>query len=94
MRLDWRMSMLYEVIDRDMAFYTFNDFIRLRKHIKDRLAEKDREYIMIYRMYVESRPWVKDFYRGCIWDYLNDYMTDEELLGRYDEYLVKCGDKQ
>lgn len=85
--------MLYEVIDRDMAFYTFNDFIRIRKHIKERLLDKNREYIMIYRMYVESRPWIKDFYRGCIWDYLNDYMTEDELLCRYDEYIAKYGDK-
>ena len=86
-------EMLNNVIDRDMMFYTFDDFIRIRKFIKEKLRNKDRDYIYIYRMYVGARPWVKDFYRGLIWDYLNDYMTDSELMYEYDRYLQKYGDR-
>ena len=85
--------MLDGIIDRDMTFYTFDDFIRIRKHIKTRMQDKDYNYLAVYRMYVESRPWIKDFYRGCIWDFLNDYMTDDELLDKYSDYIAKYGDK-
>ena len=85
--------MLEGIVDNDMLFYTFDDFMKIRKHIKKKLRnKKSRDYI-IYRMYVESRPWIKDFFRCCIWDFLNDYMTDAELMHEYDKYLAKYGDK-
>lgn len=85
--------MLEGIIDSDMLFYTFDDFMKMRKHIKKKLRKKETKDYIIYRMYVESRPWIRDFYRGCIWDFLNDYMTDDELRIEYLKYLEKYGDK-
>lgn len=85
--------MLEGIVDNDMLFYTFDDFMKVRKHIKKKLRKKTSRDYIIYRMYVESRPWIKDFFRCCIWDFLNDYMTDDELQHEYDKYLVKYGDK-
>lgn len=86
-------TMLNDIIDIDMMFYTFDDFIKIRDYIKEKLKIKDRQYIFIYRMYVEARPWIRDYYKGLIWDYLNDYMTDIELIEEYNKYLKKYGDK-
>jgi hypothetical protein len=85
--------MLDGIIDNDMTFYTFDDFVKMRNYIKDKMHTKEFSYLVVYRMYVESRPWIKDFYRGCIWDFLNDYMTDSELMDKYNDYLYKYGDK-
>lgn len=87
-------KMLNDLFERDMMFYTFDDFMKFRKHIKEKMKTKDRTYIQTYRMYVESRPWIKDFYRCCIWDYLNDYMTEQELEHEFEKYLKKYGDKR
>lgn len=81
-----------EILGRDMMYYTFEDFMKKRFYIKDKLEEQDNTYKCIYRMYVEARPWMKEFYRNCIWDFLNDYMSDEELTVEYDKYLRKYGD--
>ena len=86
--------MLNGIVDVDMFFYTFDDFIKRKEYIKNKLHTKDRDYYFLYRMFVESRPWMKDFYRGCIWDYLNDYMTEDELLSHYETYMKKYGDKR
>lgn len=80
------------ILDIDMLYYTFTDFINRRDKIKNKLATKDNRYYCIYHLYVEARPWMKDYYRNCIWDYLNGYMTDSELLVEYDRYLSKYGD--
>lgn len=84
--LEWSYEMQSEVIDRDLLFYTFDDFMILRNHIKDRLEHLTRKDYIIYGMYVESRPWIKEYYRGCIWDFLNDYMSEEELIEVYDKF--------
>lgn len=85
--------MLSEVIDQDMLFYTFDDFVKIREHVKNKLKTKERKDILIYRMYVGARPWIRDYYKGLIWDYLNDYTTDNELMYEYDNYVIKYGDK-
>lgn len=86
--------MLNGIVDDDMFFYTFTDFIYFKDRIKKKLHTKDKDYYFMYRMFVESRPWIKDFYRGCIWDYLNYYMTEDELLSHYETYMKKYGDKR
>lgn len=80
------MYTLGEFFGDDMLFYTFDDFIRRRHYIKSQLLLKDYKYRVMYRLYIEARPWVKDCYRGCIWDYLNNYMNDDELLSCYNKY--------
>lgn len=80
------------LFERHMLFYTFEDFMKQRFYIKANLSTKDNNYIICYRMYIHSRPWVKDYYRGIIWDYLNDYLDEEQLTVEFDKYKAKHGD--
>lgn len=84
--------MVDELLGRDMLYYTFDDFMRKRYYIKEKLETKDNKYITIYRMYVEARPWMKEYQRGFVWDFLMGYMSDDELIVLYEEYLKKRGD--
>ena len=67
-----------------------------RRHfIKAVLASKyevDMKYYTIYRWYIQSRYWIKDKYKYLIWDYLNDYETEDTLIAEYNEYVAKRGD--
>ena len=87
------MYLLKNIFGLDMLFYTFDDFMRRREYIKEHFLEKDDEFRILYDLYIESRPWMKEYYRLCIWDYLNDYLSEEELLNEYDRYLEKYGDR-
>ena len=81
-----------EIFGWDMLFHTFTDFMNIRDKIKSKLKDKDAIFRVTYRMYVESRPFIKDFYRGLIWDYLNDYVSEQDLLKYYKEYQDRIGD--
>ena len=87
------MYIVADILGVDMVYYTFSDFMKRRYEIKELLKNKDNEYVAIYRMYVESRPWMKEWYRECIWDFLNDYMSDAKLLEEYEKFCLKYGDK-
>jgi len=83
-----------DIFGADMLYYTFDDFMTRREHIKSEYALKEREYKILYNMYVESRPWMAEKYRHLIWDYLNDYLEELTLLDKYNEYLIKRGGKR
>lgn len=83
------MLILEEIFGRELLFYTFEEFFAKRRLVKEIFEEKvpkDRYFITIYRMYVESRPWIKEYYRECIWDYLNGYMEEIQLASVYITY--------
>jgi len=89
------MDIVIELLGKGMTFYTFDDFIKRRHFIKAVLASKyevDMKYYTIYRWYIQSRYWIKDKYKYLIWDYLNDYEDEEELMKEYNDYLAKRGD--
>ena len=90
------METVIELLGESMTFFTFDDFMRRRRFIKYNLALKfknnDLKYITIYRWYIQSRYWVKDKYKYLIWDYLNDYETEDTLIDEYNEYKSKRGD--
>ena len=80
-----------ELFERHMLFYTFEDFMKNRLHIKDTVSNYDYKQLVLYRLYIFSRPWIKDYFRGVIWDYLNDDIEDAELEFEYEKYLAKYG---
>ena len=43
--------MLNGIVDIDMFFYTFDDFIKKRDYIKEKLHTKDRDFYYLYRMH-------------------------------------------
>lgn len=89
------MDTVIELLGKGMTFYTFDDFMKRRYFIKAVLAskyEKDMKYYTIYRWYIQSRYWLKDKHKYLIWDYLNDYETEETLIEEYNDYVAKRGD--
>ena len=87
------MDTIIKIIGRGMTFYTFDDFMKRRYFIKKVIDGKygDNEYYVTYRWYVQSRYWIKDKYKYLIWDYLNNYETEETLLEEYSKYVAKKG---
>lgn len=87
------MLLHVKIFGADMLYYTFDDFVNKREYLKQEYDKKDNDFKILYNMYVESRPWLAEKYRHCIWDYLNDYVTESDLLEKYNEYLLKHGGK-
>ena len=75
-----------DLLGRDMLFDTFDDFMPIRNHIKDKLQNQTNNYMTIYRMYVCSRPFIPTETRDLLWDWLNDFLTDFELMKEYRLY--------
>lgn len=75
-----------DLLGKDMLFSTFDDFMVIRNHIKDNLQKQTSTYVTIYRMYVGSRPFVPTKTRDLLWDWLNDFITDFELMREYRLY--------
>lgn len=75
-----------DLLGKDMLFSTFDDFMVIRNHIKDSLQKQTSTYVTIYRMYVGSRPFVPTKTRDLLWDWLNDFITDFELMREYRLY--------
>lgn len=90
------MSYIYSnYFGKDMLFYTFDEFKDKRQYLKEQLLDKDEEYIAMYGLYIESRPWIKEYFRGVMWDYLMDYMSEIDFIieyNKYDRRRVKVGD--
>lgn len=85
------MCSLKDVFGEDMLFYTFEDFMNDREYLKKSYMKKNNQYKLLYGLYVQSRPWVKDYFRGCIWDYLNDYKDDTAIILEYMKYKARKG---
>ena len=43
----------------------------------------------LYRMYVYSRAFISDTWKNTTWDYLQDDITEVELLNLYVDYQNK-----
>lgn len=87
------LEVLSDIIDKDIMFYTFDDFMRIKVRAKARLERMGRRDFLTYFLYVYSRGWIDMYYKNLIWDYLNDYLTDCEIEEFYKVYLKKHGDK-
>lgn len=84
--------MTEEIIGYNVSFSTFEEFFKRRGYIKKFIAikyEQDLEYVAIYRMYVGSRPFIKEKYRELIWEYINDYCEEEQMVSQYLAYIVE-----
>lgn len=87
---------MYSYIDDfgiDMLFYTFDDFYKKRIYLKESFLLKDLKYRRMYGLYIQSRPFIKEYFRGVMWDYLNDYLDEEEMEYEYDKYQHKFNKK-
>lgn len=70
-----------------MEFYGFKEFFKRREYIKEQfeLLEDYQQYV--YRGYIYEMPFVTDFIRNAVWDYLNGFCTDMDFVYIYSDYL-------
>jgi len=68
-----------------MTFYTFDDFYKKRLSIKVLFTYLDKNAKRFYMWYLYSNTHMSLTKKNALWDYLNDYKTDEDL------YLIKLG---
>lgn len=77
-------------IKEEMQFITYVDFCRNRRAIKNMYKYLSRDAKQFYKWYVYANIHMTEFFKGKIWDYLNDY--DEqgiELLKSIPKYKVR-----
>ena len=68
-----------DFIETNMTFYSFKDFLDNRKLIKRLFDSKDIRTKKLYKWYVYAS--FMTYKRKClVWDYLNDNMTEHELI--------------
>ena len=69
-----------EFIHDEMTIYTFEDFYKDRKLIKQQYEKLTKNGKRFYMWYLYSNIHMGLNKKNAIWDYLNDYKDDEQLL--------------
>lgn len=69
-----------EFIHKEMTIYTFDDFYRDRYVIKKQYKELNHNGKRFYMWYVYANTHMGLNKKNAIWDYLNDYKDDMQLL--------------
>lgn len=67
-------------------FYGFDEFFEKREQIRHEVDCMNLNQIFVYKLYVYSSPFITDYIRNSMWDYL---MRDEEdltLIKVYADY--------
>ena len=67
-------------------FYGFDEFFRKRNAIREEVDFMDHNQIVVYRMYIYSTPFVTDYIRNNMWDYLMRYESDLDMVKVYSDY--------
>ena len=70
-----------EFIESEMKFYTYDDFCLNRYAIKRLFRSLSRNGRIFYKYYVYANTHMTINFKNRIWDYLNGYIDDAELLG-------------
>lgn len=70
-----------------MEFYGFKEFFQRREYIKEQFRELEDYQQYVYRGYIYEMPFVTDYIRNTIWDYLNGFCPDIELVYTYSDYM-------
>lgn len=74
-------------MNKRLVFYSILDFFPRRDEIKeiyDNLSFNDKK---IYKMYVYSICFEKEYVKDLIWEFLNDW--EESYFKLIDEYILK-----
>lgn len=69
-----------DFLDKSLIYYTYYDFCRRRKKIKESYKGLTYNQKKFYLWYVYANLHMSESYKNYIWDYLNDNETDEHLL--------------
>lgn len=78
-----------ELFGELLLYYGLDDFYNNRKLIKRVFTKKDNRTQYLYRMYVYSRPFIKDNWKDYIWDYLQNDIKESEFITLYFQHKRK-----
>lgn len=78
-----------ERFPKDMKFYGFEEFYKRRVEIRDKFDLLDKEEQYQYKSYVYMTPFVSDYIRNTMWDYLERYCDTPNLSVAYTKYKKK-----
>jgi hypothetical protein len=78
-----------DFFDERLLYYGLDEFYKKRLIIKTTLMTLPTNEQFLYRMYVYSRAFISDTWKNTIWDYLQDDITEVELLNLYVDYQNK-----
>lgn len=78
-----------EFIEEQMKFYTFYDFCDNRYILRILFHSLNRNAKLFYKWYVYANIHTNETYKNAIWDYLNDFIDDAQLLEMKIRYRAK-----
>ena len=86
MRNDWYKVFLLEI--NDMRFTTVDDLFIKKVHIKERIAELDKEYLELYKWYFFYQLcMLKEPLKTLMWDFVCGY---DNIVDLTNEYRLFC----
>lgn len=74
-------------MDKELVFYSILDFMPRRDKIKEKYKSLSFDDKKIYKMYVYSICFEREYTKDLIWEYLNDW--DESFEKLISEYIIK-----
>lgn len=72
--------------DECLLYYGLDDFVKHKDTIKECFLSKDINEQYLYKLYVYSRPFIKETWKDYIWDFLQSDIQDFEFLNEYALY--------
>lgn len=78
-----------DFFDNRMLYHGLDEFFQKRLIIKSLFKCKSFKDQYLYRLYVDSRAFISDTWKGRIWEYLQDDINDETFRFLYNEFMEK-----
>lgn len=75
-----------EIFDERLLYYGLDDFVCNRKLIRKVFKEKSIKEQYIYKLYVYSRPFIKETWKDYIWDFLQGDIEEPIFIHEYTIY--------
>lgn len=68
-----------DFIDKQMKFYTYNDFYNECRLIKAKFDELSKDGKRFFMWYLYANTHMTLRYKNVIWDYLNEFKNEDDL---------------
>lgn len=65
---------------QEIEYHGFNDFFDRRNNIRNIVDKLTSDELYVYRLYVLSTPFITDYVRNKIWDFLMHDSPDWEII--------------
>lgn len=78
--------------DECLLYYGLDDFFKRKDIIKECFEKQSIDTQYLYKLYVYSRPFIKETWKDYIWDYLQNDIEEWYLISEYSIYKRKNRD--